>query len=496
MEVKQLRNSLNAQIPHARFHPKVKKKIWDGYIRYFHNDTYVPAGLWGHIEDVAKDYGYDLEIEGLERKFDDDVTYEEIEQFCWDKLEGHEMDPRPYQIETVYQTIVNKCCSHELGTSAGKTLINFLIFKYLLETGRVDKCLMVVPRTDLVIQGYDDFKDYDMGNSDLKVQQIYEGAEMKEGMDIYIGTYQTLDQFSKEEFDNIGVVCVDEMHQAKSETIKSILQKTLAKRRYGMTGTFPDPEKKLLDYLTVMAFTGPLISKIKVSELQEKGYIAKSKVYQFRLRYKDESAEKGFYRLRHSGDGSNVLEKEKEYVRSSEMRMKFVEMMVDSSERNILLLFNKTDYGKRVYDRMMNAFPDRKVFYIDGNVDYNVRTDYREQMEETEGAIMVASFGTFSLGINVNNLFTVMFLESFKSDIIIKQSIGRGLRKKGDKILTIIDLVDDLRLRVPKDSPMSKSSKEKRKNLLLRHGEERVGIYKDEGHDYEIEKVTLPKVVS
>jgi CRISPR/Cas system-associated endonuclease/helicase Cas3 len=43
-----------------------------------------------------------------------------------------------------------KCCS-EISTSGGKTLISFIIFKYLIDVENINNILYIVPSVDLAV---------------------------------------------------------------------------------------------------------------------------------------------------------------------------------------------------------------------------------------------------------------------------------------------------------------------------------------------------------
>jgi len=91
--------------------------------------------------------------------------------------------------------------------------------------------------------------------------------------------------------------------------------------------------------------------------------------------------------------------------------------------------------------------------------------------------------GTFSTGINIENIHNIALTESFKSEIIIRQSIGRGLRKHHlkDK-LVVLDFVDDLRCYQTADKkPWS--------NYLDKHAIVRRNIYKEQKFPYTIKQI-------
>ena len=123
---------------------------------------------------------------------------------------------------------------------------------------------------------------------------------------------------------------------------------------------------------------------------------------------------------------------------------------------------------------------DRKVFYVWGGTDTQTREDIREITEKEKNAIIVASYGTFSTGINIRNLHNVVFASPSKSRIRVLQSIGRGLRKsdKGVVHTSLLDIADDF---THKD----------RKNFTLNHFLERINIYNEEEFDYEIDRIRI-----
>lgn len=98
-------------------------------------------------------------------------------------------------------------------------------------------------------------------------------------------------------------------------------------------------------------------------------------------------------------------------------------------------------------------------------------------MEDGEEVVIVASYGTFSTGISIKKIHNIFFTESFKSEVIIRQSIGRGLRqhKSKDEVI-IVDFVDDL-------------SSEEWFNYLMRHARARQSIYKEQKFSYSVKKV-------
>ena len=180
LELEQITISLTKRIESWRFNPLVKKGVWDGYVSYIKDDKWIPAGLWKYVMEVCKEYGYDLQINGIRRLIDPNINQETFTEWALDFFKGSDMTPRDYQIETAYNILKFRRRLSELATSAGKTLISLLTVAYLLENRKVEKILFIVPNVSLVLQANEDFQDYNyMNRIKLKVQQIYAGKKIK-----------------------------------------------------------------------------------------------------------------------------------------------------------------------------------------------------------------------------------------------------------------------------------------------------------------------------
>jgi len=486
LEIEQLNLSFRKQTANARWDPRVKKGFWDGYISYFKSNRYLPSGLWNEVVELCRNYNFELSIEGVERRFDRSIDKDEFVSWVEEKWSNAEMKPRDYQIETVYNIIKYQNCLAELATSAGKTLITYMTIAYLLEMQKSKKVLMIVPTVDLVVQGTEDFYQYNEESCRLKldIQQIFAGSVIREKSNIVIGTYQSLVKKPKEYFDQFDTVIVDETHKAKSASIKTILEKCEeATRKFGLSGTIPKPGT--LDRLTLMAYTGPVITSIRADYLMEKGHITPCEVYVIEMDYARSEVKEGFKTLfqRSEEDRKRLLNLEQQYVIQSDVRLDFITDMILKNNKNSLVLFYRIEYGNRIYEKLRQK-TDRKIFYIDGGTDKDLREYQKENLEEGEGKIMIASFGTFSTGINVKNIHTIYLTESFKSEVIIRQSIGRGLRKHENKRkLIIIDFVDDYR-------------SGKFKNYLYKHSEARQEIYREQNFPFTVRQADLNRIYS
>ena len=479
LELEQLNISLTRRIENHRFNPLVKKGIWDGYISYFKDNQWIPAGLWQEVTKICKQYNYDIKINGVTRLFDKDISAQSFEEWALEFFEDHPdgIVPRDYQIEAAFNILKFRRSLSELATSAGKTLISFLTVAYMLEKQKASKILFIVPNVSLVVQATEDFAEYNHENRvKMMVQQIYSGQKIKPNRNIVIGTYQSLVKKSKEFFDDFDAVIVDETHKAKSNSIKTILQKCrMAKYKYGLSGTIP--KDNTLDRLTLMSQTGPLITEIKASFLQKEGYIAGCNVKVIEMDYAPQASKQAFMELATNRyDSKDVFSLEQNYVINSPGRINFVTKVIAKIPKNSLVLFHRIEHGKKLYE-MLRQRSDKKVYYVDGGTNTDIREEYKAKMEAGDDVVIIASYGTFSTGISIKKIHNIFFTESFKSEVIIRQSIGRGLRQHESKeSVNIIDFVDDLRW-------------DEWQNYLYRHAKARKKIYKQEKFKFEVKKV-------
>jgi superfamily II DNA or RNA helicase len=485
LELEQIRITLTKQVHNAKFNPRVKNGYWDGYYCYLYKDRFIPIGLWRELVDMAKKFNYPIYFKNLTDLFDNSINIEDFTQWANDFFEGFMLDgketkPREYQIETAFRILKFRKCSAELATSAGKTMISFLTIAYMLQKGLAKRILFIVPNVSLVNQAEEDFYVFNNRNQiKLKTEAIYSGQKPKKESNVVIGTYQSLVKKKEEYFEDFDAVIVDEMHKVKAVSIKSILEKCInVEYRYGLTGTFPKPGT--LDRLTLMCYTGPLVNEVNAAFLQKKGFVAKCEVKVIQLDYAPDEVKEAFHKLSKNPDPEQrkkVYNLEQNYVIANAARLNMITDIIGKSTKNSLVLFHRIEHGEEIYNTLRKKCPDKLVYYVDGGISDQLREAYKKKMEQNDNVILVASFGTFSTGISIKNIHNIFFTESFKSEIIIRQSIGRGLRlhDKKDK-LVIIDFVDDF-------------TWGNWQNKLYKHGKERQAIYEDQSFPYEVKKL-------
>lgn len=486
LHYKQLCLSLKRKIKNFYFHPLVKKKVWDGSLNFVEKGRLIPVGLWHEVKKIGIQYNIPITFRGLEHVVRQDLPLETIQDWCTEFFKDDELKPRDYQVAAAWKILKYQRSIAELATSSGKTLIAFIVFAYLIDNNLMDRAIMVVPNTNLVIQGLQDFMEFNNGRLPLKIQQVHGGAKetIKDDCNIIIGTFQSLVKKEKDFYDKCNVIFIDEAHQTNATSIKKILGKaTNAHIRFGLSGTLIDDQTA--DFFTIQAFIGPLVLKITPNFLFKNKYATPVNIKILKLDYVDVDIKQKLHGLRTNKadkiDGSTLFSIEKQLVVDNKKRFDFITDFISKSTKNSLVLFInvKDKYGERIYDRLRENDAKKEVFYIDGSTSEELREEYKKRLEEGENKILVASFGTFSTGISIKKISNIYFVESYKSEILVKQSIGRGMRLHDTKTeVNIIDFVDDFSY---KNDP----------NYLLKHSQERINIYEREGFIHKIYDIKL-----
>ncbi len=483
-EYDQLKLAYTKKAEGYRFNPLFKKKLWDGNISFIKGAS-IPSGTWSYLMDVAKTCGWELEMKGFENLFDNTITEESYKEWVDKFFTGTKFIPRDYQIEASYNILKYRRCLSELATSAGKTLICFMVIAYLLDNHIINgKVLMIVPTVQLVLQSAGDFEEYNTDKLPIKIQQIYAGFKEKDDCNIMVGTFQSLTKMPKEWFEQFGCVICDETHRGTTVSIKNILEHCWhCEYRFGVSGTLPS--KNSADWLTLQTYMGPLVTEVKAKLLQDTGYISNCDIVQMRLDYVSETKKSEFaaaYKVyMQSKNGKDAFNLEKSFIIENEKRFKFIGNIISKTTKNTLVLFHRIVYGKKIFKYLKDNCTTKRVYYIDGTISKEMRKEITDRMDKFDDVILVASFATLSTGVSVNHIYNVIFTESFKSPFVIIQSIGRSLRLKDKENkeknrATIIDLVDDFRY-------------DKYVNYLYRHGLDRMRLYKEQQYPVSIRKI-------
>jgi len=462
---RELSDYFTFEVPGAKFMPSVRNRYWDGKIRLFNvNSMQVYVGLLKHLKYFAKERDYEVIVhDGLEDTID--VPINQLEKFITEK----EYTPREYQTRAVAHAIRNSRALILSPTASGKSFIIYSILKYYLKTLK-GNALVVVPTTSLVSQMASDFEDYSGGDF-YEIHKIT-GGQDKENPNarIFISTWQSIYKLPKEYFSKFSVVVGDEAHLFKAQSLTKIMEKLSdCKYRFGFTGTLDDT---LTNKLVLEGLFGPVMRVITTKELIDDKHLSDFRIKCLVLKYPDEECK----RLK-----GISYQDEMDFLVTNEARNNFVKNLTITRKGNTLLLFQYVEkHGKVLFEKINSEVDDkRKVFFVHGGVDADEREEIRRITEQENDAIIIASYGTFSTGINIRNLHNIIFASPSKSRIRNLQSIGRGLRKGDNKErATLYDISDKL-------------SWKSYNNHTLKHFAVRVKIYNDEEFDYTIYNIRL-----
>ena len=457
------------EVPGHKFMPAYRNKVWDGKIRLFSDKTgKIYVGLLSYI----KEFCDRNEIEYVIANDVDDTDNLDIEKVTdfvkslKPQSKGKLLEIRDYQLDAIQCALSNHRGMLVSPTASGKSLIIYALIRFYHYLLKDKKILILVPTTSLVEQMYSDFIDY--GWNDKYLHRIYQGHEKDTDKPVIISTWQSLYKLDKKYFENFGCVVGDEAHLFKSKSLTTIMTKLInCKYRFGMTGTLDGTQTHRL---VLEGLFGKVEKVTSTKQLMDKDTLANLKIKCLVLKHKEEDC-KAVKDLKYSD--------ELQYIVAHKTRNDFISRLCDKLTGNTLCLYQLVEKHGLVLYNLMKDF-DRKVFFIHGGTDTETREKIRAITEEETNAIIVASYGTFSTGINIRNLHNVVFASPSKSRIRVLQSIGRGLRKSDKGVIhtTLLDIADDFTY---KD----------RKNFTLNHFLERINIYNEEEFDYEIDRIRI-----
>lgn len=468
-------------VPGYKFMPLYKNKVWDGKVRLFNlQNREIHAGLVPHIREFASKRNYNVEMEdsyyGYPESFntvDPKVIMDFIKSLNL-HTKGNPIEIRDYQFDAICEGIRRKRAILLSPTGSGKSLIIYVLLRWYMKN-YPNKVLVIVPTTGLVEQMRSDFEDYSSHDEDFNVKDechiIYEGKPKINIMEkVFISTWQSIYKLPPTWFEQFGIIFGDECHGFKSKSLSSIMLKSRnAEYRFGTTGTLDGTQTH---QLVLEGLFGKLKKVTTTKKLQDEDTLAALDINMIVLDYPEE--------LRKLNNKVKYQD-EIDFIVKHQPRNKFIRNLALTQTGNTLVLFQFVEkHGKVLYDLITDKIEsDRKIFFVSGDTETSDRDAIRRITETQKDAIIVASLGTFSTGINIRNLHNIIFTSPSKAQIRILQSIGRGLRKSDDGRETkLFDIVDDLQYK-------------SNKNYALVHSEERIRIYKREQFNYKIYRINI-----
>lgn len=462
---------------------------------------YCAAGLWREVVTFCQ--SKNIPINNLPDEFkltEFSMSKGEFKEYVlsW----GLSLEPRDYQIEAAWLILKYRQSLSELATRAGKTLILYIVARTAMEKLGCKKILLIVPSIHLVKQGAKDLSQY---KEFFQSEQIWAQGEHVDTANLTIGTFQSLvlkaDRRSKKYnpsfFKDYDFVCVDEAHKLPCKSIKTILALDFMKRvklQFGFTGTLP--KDNTIENFSCQAMMGPKIQTISPRELIDSGYLAEPIIKQFRLKYNGnyldtliECAEylcsndvkcdgkvallpteqrkftlthkkqlpnpiqqiKKIYDREQYADylqsmvkaASQTLVLEQMMVQRSSERITLMEQIIKNLKKNVIVFAHNTEYINYLAKHFKTAFPDRVVKKITGSTTLKKRQQAIDEMLDANNVILVGSFGAVGTGLTFKNVDYVIFAQSFKSEIITNQALGRAMLRTADKTnFYLYDIID------------------------------------------------------
>ena len=449
--------------PGYKFMPSFKSGMWDGKVRIFNSrNNQLYLGLLSYVEYFAKERGYVIE-------YVDDInvatnfSVAEAQEFISTLKLPSVIEPRDYQVDSFVHCVRQNRALLLSPTGSGKSLIIYLLIKWY-----GIKTLVVVPTISLVTQMKNDFLEYGMDENDIHT--ISAGKEKESDSILTISTWQSLMKVQKNVLEPYGLVIGDEAHLFAADMLTTIMTKLdKCRYRFGTTGTISEAKASKL---VLEGLFGPVKQFVKTKELIDSKYLSSFSIKSIVLKYPSQECKL---------ISKATYQEELDYIVKHKKRNKFITNLALSLEGNSLVLFQFVEKHGEVLHKMIldKAKEGRKVFFVHGGVDAEDREAVRAITEKEKDAIIVASTGVFSVGINIKNLHNVIFSSPSKARIKNLQSIGRVLRLGDNKsAATLFDIADDL-------------VNGKRVNYTLRHFIERIKIYAEEEFEYRIYNVKI-----
>jgi len=454
--------------------------MWDGKVRLLDMRTQsIYAGLYKYIIEFANERDYHITIDESNGHYYNrpDIYYDDNVDWISElplSSGGKKIVTREYQKDAVSYALRHRRGLLISPTASGKSLIIYLLIRHFLEENQDKKVLLIVPTTSLVKQMYGDFDDYSQFDEGFDVEQCHQimagQSKNDKSKDIYISTWQSIYKMPTDYFQQFGMVLGDEAHNFKAKSLTAILTNcTEASYRFGLTGTLDGTQTHKL---CLEGLFGPVKNITTTKELIDAGALSDVEIDIILLKHPQEMC-KVVNKMKYQDEINHII--------NYSPRNNFIKNLTLDQDGNTLVLYQFVEkHGKPLYDMIKEAAHEKRhVFFVSGNTDAESREEVRKITEKESNAIIVASLGTFSTGINIRNLHNIVFASPSKSQIRILQSIGRGLRKSDDgRAAKIYDIADDIHWR-------------KRKNFALKHSAERIKIYAKEKFKFQIHEVHI-----
>jgi len=524
----EMMESLSVFVEGYKFMPSYRAGVFDGKRHFFEMtpemNIKIPKGL---VEVVIKKFGKYLIEDYVPIKEAPSVTLETLNEIVAEL--NLPFPPYDYQLNAVYIALNQPRKVLVAATGAGKSLILYIMMHAWQSLGL--KGLLIVPNIGLAEQMRSDFIDYSKNYPDPEkvvdeyLHLVYGGKEKHFDKPMTISTWQSAIRMKKDGFLGLGYVAIDEAHLATGDSLQHLLEiSSNCQYKIGLTGTLPTNHEHRF---TLAATLGKSEQIINPQGLIERGLATPVQINMWYLNY-SEDEKKLVKRMNY--------QKEMKFVEEHFARNNFIAKLAIGATKkfgNTLVLYNTISHGEFLLTLILqNKFgidsayvlekctpmqvkkcfeaepekifttnpltpKDKKalskhfsakeieerfdtlvkynIYLIKGSVEGDIRNDIRAYVENADEAIVIATYGTASTGLNIKRLHNIFMTSSTKSSVRLRQSTGRGMRLHGDKdMMRLFDFVDDF-------SKKLKNGKVQNKNYILKHSFERLESYFKDG---------------
>lgn len=466
---------------------KGKKIKWEK--TFLQNGTFLSSGFLLKLRKFAQEKGFNINIDGIENFVNPKYDKEFITE--WVQSQTYKKDyivPRWYQTDALYYSQRYKFTRGDFATGSGKTFICYLVSRFILEQTlqqKNKKVLMVVPSVQLVSQTRDDwfdnFQNDDFIKLDIRCGEL--PKEANENGNVILGNIDSLTNLPKEFFKDVGAIIYDEAHKLTTNGYKKIFdycQGNNLDMIYSVSGSWY--EDGTVEDFECEEISGSILIRVTAKDLMNEGTLTPVKVNEIPFMW-DYETSKGYYN--HADcqvtEFKNIRNHfELEYIRSQQKRIDFIVNLIGKFENNQLLLFKSKKYLREFEKILKERYPDKEILVIVGEVSGKKRDEIKKYTETNNNVIILATYGTMSTGVSINNLSTLHFVEPPKSFIWVRQSIGRMVRLHKSKQFALIISYTDIFKKYDRNWLGG------HRNISHGHLTERVNIYKQQNFDYKV----------
>ena len=408
-ELEILWNKFGIFVEGYRHMPSFQLRRWDGKIRFFDKNGKTYTKILDEIYPYLTTWGYEINLE--DHRIDPVIITDRVDEDCFD-LPEYKL--RPYQVEVVNALLAEGSGFAICATGSGKTAMCAALSMMLYMNGL--QTLVIVPSKDLVNQTVSEFKHHLQKYSDVLTIGEYSGGQKDIDHPIVVATWQSL-QNVPHYMHYFKAVIIDEAHGAKAEVIKELINvhgKHIS-HRYGCTGTFP---KAQTDAYSLKLSIGTIVKEVRAKWLIEQGYLAEIQIDP--IETIDENP------------GMPDYAAERSYLTAFSKRnagiARYIESLRDIHGNTLVLVpTNALAQGREITEMIDGAV------YLDGGSKTEFRQEQYDQYASKDNMIIIASAGIASTGISIDRIFCMVLVDTGKSFVKCIQSVGRGMRKKGDK---------------------------------------------------------------